>query len=93
MNFNPADLLNPTFRAVDTLLEDDGVCFYQGFVWLALALISRIFGSGLRKRLKGNSAMVIPVVIITMQPPGQSPPPATEIEVEPTRNHDDETTD
>jgi hypothetical protein len=28
-----------------------------------------------------------------MQPPVQSPPPTTEIEVEPTRNHDDETTD
>jgi hypothetical protein len=51
MNFNPADLLNPTFRAVDILLEDDGVCFYQGFVWLALALISWTFGGGLRKRL------------------------------------------
>ncbi len=92
MNLNP-ELLNPIFKAPDTLIEDDGVYLYLVFVWLALALIGWIFSGGLRKRLKGNSATVIPIVIITVQPPKQSPPPFYDIEVEQTWDDDHETTD
>jgi hypothetical protein len=89
MNLNPAELLNPIFNVLDSRIENEGVYLYLGFVWLALLAIAWIFSSGLRKRMKGNSATVIPAVIFTMQ----SPPPVIGIEVEQTWNDDDETMD
>ena len=71
MKLNPAELLNPIFNALDSLIENEGVYLYLGFVWLALLAIAWIFSGSLRKRMKGNSATVIPAVIFTMQ----SPPP------------------
>jgi len=94
MNLNPAELLNPIFNALDTLIEDDGVYLYLVLVWLALLAIGWILSGGLRrKRPQGNSVTVIPAIIFTMQPPLQSPPPIIGIEVEQTWNGDDETTD
>ena len=92
-NLNPAELLNPIFNALDGLIENDGVYLYLVFVWLALALIGWIFSGGLRKRLKGTPATVIPDVIITMQAPGQSPSPIIDIEVEQTWDDVHEITD
>ena len=89
MNLNPAELLNPIFNALDSLIENEGVYLYLVFVWLALLAIAWIFSGGLRKRMKGNSATVIPAMIFTMQPP----PPVISIEVEQTSNDDDETMD
>ena len=89
MKLNPAELLNPIFNALDSLIENEGVYLYLGFVWLALLAIACIFSGSLRKRMKGNSATVIPAVIFTMQ----SPPPVIGIEVEQTWNDDDETMD
>ena len=93
MNLNPAELLNPIFNMLDSLIENDGVYLYLGFVWLALLAIAWIFSGGLRKRMKGNSATVVPVIIFTMQPPMQSPPPIIGIMVDQTWNGDDETMD
>jgi hypothetical protein len=93
MNLNPAELLNPIFNTLDGLIENDGVYLYLVFVWLALLVIAWIFSGGLRKRMKGNSATVIPCIIFTIQPPMQSPPPIIGIEVDQTWNGDDETTD
>ena len=94
MNLNPAELLNPIFNALDTLIEDDGVYLYLVLVWLALPAIGWILSGGLRrKRPQGNSVTVIPAIIFTMQPPLQSPPPIICIEVDQTWNGDDETTD
>ena len=94
MNLNPADLLNPIFNALDSLIENDGVYLYLVFVWLALLAIGWILSGGLRrKRPQGNSIMVIPAIIFTMQPPPQSPPPIIGIEVEQTWNDDYETMD
>ena len=93
MNLNPADLLNPIFNALDSLIENDGVYLYLVFVWLALLAIAWIFSGGLRKRMKGNPTTVTPAIIFTMQAPIQSPPPIIGIEVEQTWNDDDETTD
>ena len=96
MNLNPAELLkllNPVFNTLDGLIENDGVYLYLVFVWLALLAIGWIFSGGLRKRMKGNSVTVIPGIIFTMQPPMQSPPPIIGIEVDQTRNGDDETID
>jgi hypothetical protein len=89
MNLNPAELLNPIFNTLDGLIENDGVYLYLVFVWLALLAIAWIFSGGLRKRMKGNSATVIPAIIFTMQ----SPPPIIGIEVEQTWNDDDEIMD
>lgn len=93
MNLNPAELLNPIFNALDSLIENYGVYLYLGFVWLALAVIAWIFSGGLRKRMKENSTAIIPGIIFTMQPPTQSPPPIIGIEVEQTWSDDDETMD
>jgi hypothetical protein len=94
MNLNPAELLNPIFNALDTLIENDGVYLYLVLVWLALLAIGCILSGGLRrKRPQGNSVTVIPAIIFTMQPPLQSPPPIIGIEVDQTWNGDDETMD
>ena len=93
MNLNPAELLNPIFNALDALIENDGDYHYLVFVWLSLAVIAWILSGGLRKRMKGNAATVIPAIIFTMQPPMQSPPPIIGIEVDQTWNGDNETTD
>jgi hypothetical protein len=87
MSLNPAELLNPVFNALDGLIENYGVYLYLGFVWLALLAIGWILSGGLRKRMKGNAATVIPAVIFTMQSP-----PVIGIEVDQTWNGDDETT-
>ena len=93
MNLNPAELLNPIFNTLDSLIENDGVYLYLVFVWLALVASAWIFSGGLRKRMKGNSVTVIPAIIFTIQPPRQSQPPIIGIEVEQTWNDDDETMD
>ena len=93
MNLNPAELLNPIFNTLDSLIENDGVYLYLVFVWLALLAIGWIFSGGLRKRMKGNSATVIPAIIFTMRPPPKFPPPIIGIEVEQIWNGDNETTD
>ena len=93
MNLNPAELLNPIFNALDSLIENDGVYLYVAFVWLALLAIAWIFSGGLRKWLKENPVTIIPAVIIVTQPPMQSPPPIIDIEVEQVWNDDDESTD
>ena len=94
MNLNPAELLNPIFNVLDTLIEDYGVYLYLVFVWLAMLVIGWIFSGGLRrKRPQGNSVTVIPAIIFTMQPPIQSQPPIIGIEVDQTWNGDDETMD
>ena len=85
MNLNPVELLkllNPVFNTLDGLIENYGVYLYLVFVWLALAVIAWIFSGGLRRRMKGNAATVIPGIIFTMQPPTQSQPPIIGIEVE-----------
>jgi len=93
MILNPATVLNPVFNALDALISDYGVYLYLMFVWLALLAIGWIFSGGLRKRLKGNSATVIPAIIFTMQPPMQSQPPIIGIKIDPARNGDNEIMD
>ena len=86
-------LLPCFFNALDGLIADYGVYLYLMFVWLALAVIAWIIGGGLRRRMKGSRATVIPVVIFMAQPPRQPEPPIVDIEVEQTWNDDDEMTD
>ena len=96
MNLNSAALLKllpPIFNALDSLIENYGVYLYLVFVWLALAVITWIFSGGLRKRVKGNSATVIPCIIVMTQSPRRPEPPIVDIEVEQTWNDDDESTD
>ncbi len=69
LNLELLKLLPPIFNALDALIEDYGVYLYLVFVWLALAVIGWIFSGGLRRRMKGNAATVVPAIIFTMQPP------------------------
>jgi hypothetical protein len=93
LNLELLKLLPPIFNALDGLIENDGVYLYLVFVWFALAVIVWIFSGGLRRRMKGSAATVIPVVIIVAQPPRQPEPPFVDIEVETRSNDDDEMTD
>ena len=94
MNLNPAELLDPVFNFLDAPIQDYGVYLYLVFVWLALLVIAWIFSGGLwRKRPQGNSAAVVPGIIITTQPTSQPLPPIIGIEVDQMWDGDDETTD
>jgi hypothetical protein len=82
------------FNALDSLIENYGAYLYLVFVWLALAVIAWIISGGLRrKQPHGNSAMLIPCIIVMTQPPTEPEPPIVDIEVEQTWNDDDETMD
>jgi len=94
MILNPADVLNPVFNALDALISDYGVYCYLVFVWLSVAVIAWVLSGGLRrKRSQGNSATVIPGIIITMQAPIQPPPPIIITDVDPVQNDDNEIMD
>jgi hypothetical protein len=94
LNLELLKLLPPIFNALDALIEDYGVYLYLVLVWLSLLAIGWILSGGLRrKRPQGGSVVIVPGIIITMQPPMQSPPPIIGIEVDQTWNGDDETTD
>ena len=86
-------LLPPIFNALDGLMENYGVYLYLVFVWLALAVIVWIFNGGLRRRMKGNAATIIPCIIVMAQPPRQSERSVIDIEVERSWRGDDESTD
>jgi len=92
MNLNPDELLNPIFNTLDSLIENDGVYLYLVFVWLALLAIAWIFSGGLRKRMKGNTATAIPIVIIMTRPPKQPERPFIDIEAEQIWSDDGEST-
>ena len=75
MNVSPLDVLGPVFHFLDEVIADDGVYLYLVFVWLCLILIAWVLGGGLRRKQRpGNSAVVMPGIIITPRPPVESPP-------------------
>jgi len=94
MKLNPAEVLNPIFNALNSLIQDYGVYLYLVFFWLSLAVIIWVLGGRLRRRRpQGNSATVIPRIIITTRPPIQPLPPIIIADFDPARNGDDETMD
>ena len=94
MNLNAAQLLDHVFNFLDAPIQNYGVYLYLVFVWLALLVIAWIFSRGLRrKRPWGNSAAVVPGIILTMQPTSQPTPPIISIEVDQVWDGEDETTD
>jgi hypothetical protein len=94
MNLNPVTVLNPVFNALDALIQNYGVYLYLVFVWLTLGAIAWVLGGGLRRRRpQGNSATVIPGIIITMRPPIHPLPPIIIAAVDPAQNGDDKIID
>jgi hypothetical protein len=93
LNLEMLKVLPRFFDALNALIADYGVYFYLVFVCLALAVIAWIFSGGLRRRMKGNAATVIPVVVIIAQSPKQPEPPLVDIEVVQTWSDDDESAD
>lgn len=84
-------LLPHLFKVLDALIENYGIYFYLGLVWVALATIAWIISGGLRRGTKRNSTVVIPCIIVMTPPPRRSAPPTIDIEVEQMRNDDGET--
>jgi hypothetical protein len=80
------------FNALDAFIDDCGVYLYLVLVWLALAVIAWIISGGLRKRMKGNTATAIPIVIIMTRPPKQPERPFIDIEAEQIWSDDGEST-
>ena len=80
------------FNALDAFIDDCGVYLYLVLVWLALAVIAWIISCGLRKRMKGNTATAIPIVIIMTRPPKQPERPFIDIEAEQIWSDDGEST-
>jgi hypothetical protein len=75
MNVSPLDVLGPVFHFLDEVIADDGVYLYLVFVWLCLILIAWILRGGLRRKHgQGNSAVVVPGIIITTRQPVEAPP-------------------
>lgn len=75
MNVSPLEVLGPVFHFLDEVIANYGVYLFLVFVWLCLILIAWILGGGLRrKHRQGNSAVVVPGIIITPRPPVESPP-------------------
>lgn len=93
LNLELLKLLPPIFNVLDGLIENYGVYLYLVFVWLALAFIAWIFSGGLRRRMKGHSATVIPCIIVMTQPPRQSASPIIDIEAERVWDDHNETAD
>jgi hypothetical protein len=94
MNLNPAEVLNPIFNALDTLIADYGVYLYLVFVWLSLGAIAWVLGGGLwRKRPQGNSATIISGIIITTRPPMHQSPSFIIADVDLARNDNNEIMD
>jgi hypothetical protein len=94
MNLNPATVLNPVFNCLDALIQDYGVYCYLVFVWLSVAVIAWVLSGRLRrKRPQGNSATVIPGIIITIRPPMHQPPQFIIADVDPAQNDDNEIMD
>jgi hypothetical protein len=94
MKLNPATVLNPVFNFLDALISDYGVYLYLVFVWLALLAIAWVLSGGLRRnRSQGNSATVIPGIIITTRPPNQSTPSIIIANIDPAQNDDNEIMD
>ena len=75
MNVSPLDVLGPVFHFLDEVIANYGVYLFLVFVWLCLILIVWILSGGLRrKHRQGNSAVIVPGIIITPRPPVESPP-------------------
>ena len=76
MNVSPLEVLGPVFRFLDEVISNYGVYLFLVFVWLCLILIAWILSGGLRRKQRpGNSAVVVPGIIITPRPPVESSPP------------------
>lgn len=91
MNVSPLDILGPVFHFLDEVIADDGVYLYLVFVWLCLILIAWILRGGLRRKQRpGNSAIVVPGIIITTRQPVEAPPPTLIISGEVDSGGDDD---
>ena len=76
MNVSPLEVLEPVFRFLDEVIANYGVYLFLVFVWLCLILIAWILSGGLRRKQRsGNSAVVMPGIIITPRSPFESSPP------------------
>jgi hypothetical protein len=94
MILNPAALLNPVFNYLNALIENYGIYCYLVFVWLSLAAITGVSGGGLRRnRSQGNSATIIPAIIITTRPRIQPSPSIIITDFDPAQNGDNEIMD
>jgi hypothetical protein len=74
MNLNPADILNPVFNFLDSIIQNYGVYFFLAFVWLSVLVLAWVFSGGLRRKFP-NQPHIRAGIGIVIQPHIPSPPP------------------
>lgn len=74
MNLNPADVLNPVFIFLDSIIQNYGVYLFLAFVWLSVLVLVWVFNGGLRRKFP-NQPHVSAGIGIVIQP--HTPPPPT----------------
>jgi len=74
VNLNPADVLNPVFIFLDSIIQNYGVYLFLAFVWLSVLVLVWVFNGGLRRKFP-NQPQIRAGIGIVIQPHTPSPPP------------------
>ena len=78
MNAHPVQMLDPVFRFLDGMIEDNGLYLFMGFVYVAIPFTVWVLSGGLRRRLlKGRPMPHVPPVIVIPLPGRPPQPPET----------------
>jgi len=75
VNLNPADVLNPVFNFLDSIIQNYGVYLFLAFVWLSVLVLVWVFSSGLHRKFP-NQPHVCAGIGIVIQPHTPPSPPA-----------------
>jgi hypothetical protein len=76
VNLNPADVLNPVFIFLDSIIQNYGVYLFLAFVWLSVLLLVWVFNGGLRRKFPNQPQIRAGIgIVIQPQPHTPSPPP------------------
>jgi hypothetical protein len=55
MNLNPADVLNPVFNLLDSIIQNYGAYLFLAFAWLSVLVLAWVFSGGLEQFHKSYS--------------------------------------
>jgi hypothetical protein len=75
MNLNPADVLNPVFNLLDSIIQNYGAYLFLAFAWLSVLVLAWVFSGGLGRKFPYQPHVRAGIGII-IQPHTPPPPPA-----------------